>query len=62
MAMRPRDSMPELAVPLATYTGWNLRDAKIGAPEEIQSMVGSFIPFARHEGRAREDRRSSAVD
>jgi len=24
-----------------------LRDASIGAPEEIQSMVGSFIPFAR---------------
>ena len=39
--------LPELAVPLATYTGWNLRDAAIGAPEEIQSMVGSFIPFAR---------------
>ena len=34
-------------VPLGTYTGWNLRDASIGAPEEIQSMVGSFIPFAR---------------
>jgi hypothetical protein len=39
--------LPELAVPLATYTGWNLRDAKIGAPEAIQSMVGSFIPFAK---------------
>ena len=39
--------LPEVAVPLATYTGWNLRDAKIGAPDEIQSMVGSFIPFAR---------------
>lgn len=39
--------LPELSVPLATYTGWNLRDAKIGAPDEIQSMVGSFIPFAR---------------
>ncbi len=39
--------LPELAVPLATFTGWNLRDAKIGAPDEIQSMVGSFIPFAR---------------
>ncbi|MEO8050189.1 MAG: alpha/beta hydrolase domain-containing protein [Acidobacteriota bacterium] len=39
--------LPELAAPLATYTGWNLRDASIGAPEEIQSMVGSFIPFAR---------------
>jgi len=39
--------LPELAVPLATFTGWNLRDPKIGAPDEIQSMVGSFIPFAR---------------
>ncbi len=34
-------------MPLATYTGWNLRAANIGAPDEIQSMVGSFIPFAR---------------
>lgn len=39
--------LPELAVPLATYTGWNLRAASIGAPDEIQSMVGSFIPFAK---------------
>jgi len=39
--------LPELAVPLATYTGWNLRDPKIGVPEAIQSMVGSFIPFAK---------------
>ena len=39
--------LPELAVPLATYTGWNLRDPKIGAAEAIQSMVGSFIPFAK---------------
>jgi hypothetical protein len=39
--------LPELAVPLATYTGWNLRDANIGAPEAIQSMVGSFIPFPK---------------
>ncbi len=39
--------LPELAVPLATYTGWNLRDGAIGASDEIQSMVGSFIPFAK---------------
>jgi hypothetical protein len=39
--------LPELAAPLATYTGWNLRDPKIGAPESIQSMVGSFIPFPK---------------
>ena len=38
--------MPEVSVPLATYTGWNLRAASIGAPNEIYSMVGSFMPFA----------------
>jgi hypothetical protein len=39
--------MPATAVPLATYTGWNLRTPGIGAPDELYSMVGSFIPFAR---------------
>jgi len=39
--------VPELAVPLATYTGWNLRDAQIGAPDVAMDMVGSFLPFAR---------------
>jgi hypothetical protein len=39
--------LPEQIVPLATYTGWNLRDPKIGAPDVIYNMVGSFIPFAR---------------
>ena len=39
--------MPATAVPLATYTGWNLRSPEIGAPDELYSMVGSFIPFAR---------------
>ena len=37
--------MPEVQVPLASYTGWNLRSKKIGAPEELYSMVGSWIPF-----------------
>jgi hypothetical protein len=39
--------MPWIQAPLATYTGWNLRDAKIGAPEEMFSFAGSTIPFAR---------------
>jgi len=39
--------MPATAVPLATYTGWNLRSPGIGAPDELYSMAGSFIPFAR---------------
>jgi alpha/beta hydrolase family protein len=39
--------MPELAAPLATYTGWNLRDPKVGAPDMPYSMIGSMIPFHR---------------
>jgi hypothetical protein len=39
--------MPEIQAPLGTYTGWNLRAAEAGAPDELFSMAGSFIPFAR---------------
>ena len=39
--------MPEVAVPLATYTGWNLRAPEIGAPEQLATQQGSFIPFAK---------------
>ena len=38
--------LPEVQVPLATYTGWNLRDPRIGAPDEMYSMIGSWFPFA----------------
>lgn len=37
----------DLRVPLATYTGWNLRSGDIGAPDRLSDMIGSFIPFAR---------------
>jgi hypothetical protein len=47
--------MPEIQVPLASYTGWNLRSPKIGAPDQLFSMAGSSIPFplnkAQREGR-----------
>lgn len=39
--------LPELEVPLATYTGWNLRDPKTGMPTERVSFLGSFLPLAR---------------
>lgn len=39
--------LPEIQVPLATYAGWNLRAPELGAADELLSMVGSFIPFAR---------------
>jgi hypothetical protein len=40
--------LPELQVPLATYTGWNLRDPSIGASDLRLSFLGSFLPFARN--------------
>jgi len=39
--------MPELAVPLATYTGWNLFNENAGPTNTLASMQGSFIPFAK---------------
>jgi len=40
--------LPEVAVPLATYTGWSLRDPSIGAPEERLAFEGSYLPFSRN--------------
>jgi len=39
--------LPEITVPLATYTGWNLRDPSIGAPDQRVSFEASYIPFPR---------------
>ena len=39
--------MPELSVPLATYTGWNLFNARSGPTDVLSSMQGSYIPLAR---------------
>jgi hypothetical protein len=39
--------LPEITVPLATYTGWNLRDPSIGAPGERVSFLGSVFAFAK---------------
>ncbi len=39
--------LPEIAVPLATYTGWNLRSPSIGAPTQRVAFEGSYLPFAK---------------
>lgn len=36
---------PDLLVPLATYTGWNVRAEGVGS-QVMYSIVGSYIPFA----------------
>ena len=39
--------MPQVSVPLATYAGWNLRTARIGAEGELGRWTGSQWNFAR---------------
>lgn len=39
--------MPEISVPLATYTGWNLFNAESGPTSLLSSMQGSYIAFPR---------------
>jgi alpha/beta hydrolase family protein len=53
--------MPEVQVPLASNTGWNLRNRNIGAPEELYSMAGSWIAFpaTKAERERRKDPRIS---
>ena len=46
---------PEVGVPLATFTGWNLRRRNVGAEGMLASLAGSYIPFAR----TREERRQT---
>jgi hypothetical protein len=49
--------MPDVAVPVATNTGWNPRDPETGAPEQILPMQGMSLFFARTA-----DERASAHD
>lgn len=39
--------LPQIAVPLATHTGWNYRAASIGAPDRLASEIGAYRPLAR---------------
>jgi hypothetical protein len=45
---------PEVAVPLATYTGWNLRRREVGAEAMLASLQGSYFPFARTRAKRKE--------
>ncbi|QDT43066.1 hypothetical protein Pan241w_31630 [Gimesia alba] len=38
-------SAPEVAVPVATYTSWRLRDENGPAANQLYSLSGSYIPF-----------------
>jgi hypothetical protein len=56
--------LPAVSVPLATYTGWNLRDPSIGAPDQCVSFLGSYLPFRRtaEERKMRGDPRPSIAE
>ena len=59
---------PDVSVPLATSTPWNLRHPDVGAPDQIMGLTGgprgSTLPFARNaEERAfNNDRRPSIAE
>ena len=55
--------IPDVAVPLATYTGWNPRKAGYGAPDQCGS-TGSTLPFAAgaEARRANGDSRLSIAE
>jgi len=53
--------LPEIAVPLATYTGWNFRKPDLGSPGELVPLIGSTIPFPATRAdreKTRDPRRS----
>ena len=56
--------LPDISVPLATYTGWNVRHPDIGGPVQTLSLLGSTIPFpaTRAEREAVGDPRPSIAE
>jgi hypothetical protein len=53
---------PQVAVPLAAHTGWNLRSRAIGSPEEMFSMTGSYFPFSQEEVKKRYQTKSAYLE
>ena len=56
--------LPAVAVPLGTFTGWNLRNAEAGAPNGLARWAGSILRFAaseRDREAAADPRRSLAA-
>ena len=45
--------LPQIEVPLATYTPWNFRSEEIGAPHELANFRGAYLPFAVTEAERR---------
>ncbi len=56
--------LPDISVPLATYTGWNVRHPEVGGPGQILALLGSTVPFpaTRAERQATGDPRLSIAE
>ena len=56
--------LPELSVPLATYTGWNLFNAASGPASALSSFQGCYLPFPKTEQERQRlgDPRRSIMD
>ncbi len=56
--------LPSITVPLATYAGWNLRDASIGAPDQRVPFEASYISFPKsaEERKKNGDPRKSIAE
>jgi len=56
--------LPDVAVPLGTYTGWNLRAAEYGAEGMLAGLDGMYLPFpaSAAERRKRGDPRPSVAE
>jgi hypothetical protein len=54
----------EVAVPLATFTGWDLRRREFGAEGALASLLGSYLPFptSAAERAKRGDPRPSVAE
>ena len=56
--------MPDISVPLGTYTGWNFRNPSTGSPAELVSLLGSstYFPATRAVRDAAKDPRRSVEE
>lgn len=56
--------LPSVAVPVGTFTSWNLRDRSLGAETELLSLSGGYVPFAKtaEERKAAGDTRPAVAE
>ena len=57
----PGIRLPDIAVPIGTHTGWNIRHNDTGGSGQVMGTTGSTIPFSttNSEKTARQDPRKS---